>query len=129
MKKSGYNFSNIVENWTKLVGEEVSNYCYPYKVKINKDLNNGTLILNVVHGKEIDIEYKKNEIADKMNSFFGQNYIAHINLRIIERKIKKDKKDLPKKKLLFKKNFKKLKNEDLRHSLDKLIKAYNDKHN
>tara|TARA_B100001059_G_C17792709_1_gene561135 strand:+ start:43 stop:525 length:483 start_codon:yes stop_codon:yes gene_type:complete len=129
MKKSGYNFSNIVDNWTKLVGEDTSSYCYPYKVKINKDLNNGTLILNVEHGKEIEVEYKKNEIIDKLNGFFGQNYITQINLKIIDSKIKKNKNSEREKKLLFKKNLENLKNKDLKHSLDKLIKAFNDKHN
>ena len=36
-------------------------------------MRDGTLILNVVHGKELEIEYEKNEIIDKINSFLDTN--------------------------------------------------------
>ena len=66
LKKGGYNFSNIVDNWTKMVGKDISKYCYPNTVKMAKDMSNGTLILNVVHGNEVNAEYKKQEIIDKL---------------------------------------------------------------
>ena len=59
IKKNGYNFSNIVDNWSKMVGKEISAICYPASVKMNKSTSNGIMILNVIHGKEIDVEYKK----------------------------------------------------------------------
>ena len=62
IKKSGYNYSNIVDNWTKMVSKEISDACYPITVKMKKDMKDGNLILNVVHGKELEVEYKKNEI-------------------------------------------------------------------
>ena len=69
LRKGGYNYSNIVDNWTKIVGKEIYDTCYPINIKMGKEMSNGTLILNVVHGKEIEVEYKKNEIIDKINSF------------------------------------------------------------
>ena len=69
LKKGGYNFSNIVDNWTKMVGKDISNYCYPNTIRMTKDMNNGTLILNVVHGNEINVEYKKREKILKKRSF------------------------------------------------------------
>ena len=36
----------------------------------------------MAHGKEIDVEYKE-EIIDKINSFFGYNYVEKINLNLI----------------------------------------------
>ena len=86
LKKGGYNFSSIVDNWTKMVGKDISNSCYPNTVKMTRDMNNGTLILNVVHGNELDIEYKKQEIIDKINSFFGFNCIKEIKLKIVQKK-------------------------------------------
>ncbi len=59
LKKSGYNYSNIVDNWTKMVDKKISNFCYPIKIKMGKEMKNGTLVLNVFHGKELEIEYKK----------------------------------------------------------------------
>ena len=64
LKKGGYNYSNIVDNWTRMVSKKVSDACYPASVKMNKEMKDGTLILNVLHGKEIEVEYGKKEIID-----------------------------------------------------------------
>ena len=56
LKKGGYNYSNIVDNWTKMVSNKVSNACYPITVKMGKEMKNGNLVLNVIHGKEIEVE-------------------------------------------------------------------------
>ena len=61
LKKGGYNYSNIVDNWTKIVNKKISDCCFPITVKMGKEMRNGTLVLNVLHGNEIEIEYKKNE--------------------------------------------------------------------
>ena len=71
LKKGTYNFSNIVDNWAKMVGKDLSNACYPSTVKMGREMNNGTLILNVIHGNELSVEYNKQEIIDKIKSFFG----------------------------------------------------------
>ena len=68
LRKGGYNFSNIVDNWTKMVNKKISDACYPITVKMGKEMRNGTLVLNVLHGKELEIEYSKKEIIDKINS-------------------------------------------------------------
>ena len=63
LKKGGYNYSSIVDNWTKIIGNDFSNKCYPINIKTQGNSKEVTLILNVIHGKEIDIEYnKKNRI-------------------------------------------------------------------
>ena len=64
LRKGGYNYSNIVDNWTKMVSKEISDNCYPLTVKMGKEMKDGTLVLNVIHGKEMDVEYKKNEIIE-----------------------------------------------------------------
>ena len=85
-KKGSYNFSNIVDNWSKMVGKDLSSVCYPSTIKMSKDMNNGTLVLNVIHGNEINIEYSKQEIIDKINSFFGFNCIKEIKLKVVQEK-------------------------------------------
>ena len=87
LKKGGYNFSNIVDNWTKMVNKKVSDACYPITIKMGKEMRDGTLVLNVLHGKELEIEYEKNEIMDKINSFFGYNCIGQVVLKIVQEKI------------------------------------------
>tara|TARA_B100000427_G_scaffold225991_1_gene189572 strand:- start:628 stop:1092 length:465 start_codon:yes stop_codon:yes gene_type:complete len=120
LKKGGYNFSNIVDNWSKMVGKDISSYCYPSNIKTAKDMSNGTLILNVIHGNEIDVEYKKQEIIDKINSFFGFNCIKEIKLKIVQKSKKFSDQTLVK----YNEKLKDIKNEELKESLNKLIKAY-----
>ena len=88
LKKGGYNYSNIVDNWTKMVSKKISDCCYPITVKMGKEMRNGTLVLNVLHGKELEIEYSKKEIIDKINAFFGYNCINQVTLKIVQEKIK-----------------------------------------
>tara|TARA_X000001036_G_scaffold228954_1_gene213973 strand:+ start:444 stop:725 length:282 start_codon:yes stop_codon:yes gene_type:complete len=59
LKKGGYNYSNIVDNWTRIVNKKISDASYPITVKMGKEMRNGILILNVIHGKELEIEYEK----------------------------------------------------------------------
>ena len=129
LRKGGYNFSNIVDNWTKMVGKNISEYCYPDTVKMNKNMNNGVLILNVVHGSELNIEYKKQDILDKINSFFGYNCISQIKLKIVQTKTnsKKIKKSFFKNSSKLSLKLETIKNQDLKKSLNKLIKAYSEK--
>ena len=129
LKKGGYNYSNIIDNWTRIVSSKVSNACYPNAVKIGKNMKDGTLILNVIHGKEVDVEYEKNEIMDKINSFFGYNYINKVSLKIVENKINEKKKNFPKINNLNKieEKLKKLDDEKLKSSLNTFLKAYNDR--
>ena len=129
LRKGGYNYSNIVDNWTKMIGKEISDACYPLTVKMGKEMKDGTLVLNVIHGKELDVEYKKNEIIDKINSFFGYSCIKQITLKVISNKIIRHKKILSKIKD-FKKideKIKKVENNQLKNSLSNFLKAYNER--
>ena len=131
LRKGGYNYSNIVDNWSNIISKKISDSCYPLTVKMNKDMRDGTLILNVVHGKEMEIEYQKNEIIDQINSFFGYNCIKNISLKIIQEKIIKKDKLLPKIKNLKKINekIKNVDNSQLKISLSNFLKAYNARNN
>ena len=126
LKKGGYNFSNIVDNWVKMVGKDISNTCYPNTKKMDKDMSNGTLVLNVIHGNELTVEYSKNEIIDKINSFFGFKCIKEVKLKIIHEKIK-FKEKLTNSKRKYENKLNNINNHNLKNSLNKLIEAYNDK--
>ena len=129
LRKGGYNYSNIVDNWTKMVSKKISDACYPITVKIGKEMRNGTLILNVTHGKEMEVEYEKTEIIDKINSFFGYNCISQVTLKIVQDKIKLNKKIFPKIKNFSKieEKMNKVSNEELKNSLNNFLRAFNDR--
>ena len=129
LKKGGYNYSNIVDNWTRMVSKKISDACYPIKVKMGKEMRNGTLILNVLHGKEIEVEYEKNEIKDKINSFFGYNCISNVNLKIVQPEINNKIKNFQKIKNLdeVEAKMKEVNDDKLKVSLRNFLKAYNEK--
>ena len=129
LRKGGYNYSNIIDNWTKIVSKKISDNCYPVTVKMKKDMKDGTLVLNVIHGKEMEIEYKKNEIIDKINSFFGYNCVSKVTLKIVQDKLKSDNKVFPKINNISKimEKMSKVNNEELKSSLNNLLRAFNER--
>ena len=129
LRKGGYNYSNIVDNWTKMVSKKISDASYPVTVKIGKEMRDGTLVLNVIHGKEMEIEYEKTQIMDKINSFFGYNCISRVILKIVQDKVIINDKVFPKIKNLSKieEKMSKVNNEELRSSLNNFLKAFNER--
>ena len=129
LRRGGYNYSNIVDNWTKMVNKKISDACYPITVRMGKGMKNGSLVLNVTHGKEMEIEYEKKNIIEKINSFFGYNCISNIILKISQYKRIKQKRILPKIKDIdmIEKKIDKVNDKDLKSALNNFLKAYNEK--
>ena len=118
-----------MDNWTKIVSEKISNACYPLTVKMGKEMRDGTLVLNVIHGKEMEVEYKKKEIIDKINVFFGYNYINKVTLKIVQDAVITNKKVFPKIKNFSKieEKINKVNNDELKNSLNNFLKAFNER--
>jgi hypothetical protein len=130
LKKGSYNFSNIVDNWVKMVGKDLSNTCYPRTIKMGKEMSNGILVLNVIHGNELAVEYGKQEIMDKINSFFGFKCIKEVKLKVVqEKRMSKKNSPLNKPKLNYNNKLENINNQGLKKTLNKLIEAYNAKNN
>ena len=129
LKKGGYNYSNIIDNWTKIVSKKISDACYPASIKMGKEMKNGNLVLNVIHGKEIEVEYKKNEIIDKINSFFGYSCISNVTLKIVQDKLTDKNKIFPKIRNLNKieEKMNEVRDIQLKSSLKSFLKAYNER--
>ena len=131
LKKGGYNYSTIINKWSELVGKKISDVAYPKSIKTGKELKNGILILNVNHGDQLFIEYSKNDIIDKINSFFGYKFIKEIKLVLIKNKIKssgKFDKDNTKS-IKFKNLVERVEKSKLKKNLISLIDAFNKKNN
>ena len=123
LKKNGYNYSEIINKWNLLVGKEISNFSYPKSIKMSQANKNGILILSVQRGNEINVEYSKKEIINKINSYFGYKLISEIKLQTFNSAIKKEKKKniLGKHSKRFEKKINEIKNKDIRNSLTKLL--------
>ena len=70
-KKKGHIFSETLNNWKYIVGVDLFQICYPKSFKNSNKFGVSTLQIMVKRGHEIDLEYSKKVIMDKMNSFFG----------------------------------------------------------
>lgn len=125
LKKNGYNYSEIINKWNKLVGKKISECSYPKSIKMNHKNSDGKLLLAVKRGDEITVEYSKNEIMNKINSYFGYQLIKEIKIETFSAKEKSNNK----KNILgnFSKNFEekisKVENLKIRNSLSQLLKA------
>ena len=127
LKKNGYNYSEIISKWSILVGKNISNCSYPKSIKMKKGNSNGTLILAVNRGNEINVEYSKKEIIQKINSHFGYKLIDEIKLKSInsENLNSKNKEIKNKFNKSFQNKIDKIENKSIRESLSELLKEAN----
>ena len=88
---------------------------------------NATLILSVERGNEIDVEYSKKKIINKINSYFGYQLINEIRLQTFNTASKKEKKIniMHSSSKKFEKKINEIKNKDIRDSLSQLLRVIN----
>jgi len=78
INKKGHIFSETLNNWKYIVGTELFQICYPKAFKNSNKFGVSTLQIMVKRGHEVDLEYSKKEIINKMNSFFGYAVVEKI---------------------------------------------------
>ena len=78
INKKGHIYSETLSNWKYIVGVELFKFCYPKIFKNSNKFGVSTLVIMVKRGHEVDIEYSKKEILDKMNSFFGYSVVEKL---------------------------------------------------
>ena len=129
LKKGGHNYSTIINNWSSLVGKKIANVCYPKSIKTGKELRDGVLFLNVIHGDQLLVEYGKKNIIDKINVFFGYQFVKEIRLVLIRERVEIKKfQDLDKNMITkYHKKIENIENSQLKKNLENLIGAYRKK--
>ena len=131
INKKGHIYSETLNNWKYIVGENLFKVCYPKSFKNSNRFGVSTLLIMVKRGHEIDIEYSKKEIMDKMNSFFGYSVIEKLKFTSFD----DEKKIIPEENnregnVTIKKYQKKIndvKNEKIKKSLIELTKVFKEK--
>ena len=78
IKKKGHIFSETLNNWKYIVGDDLFKICYPKSFKNSNKFGVNTLQIMTKRGHEIDLEYSKKVIMDKMNSFFGYTVVEKL---------------------------------------------------
>ena len=131
IKKKGHIFSETLNNWKYIVGDDLFQICYPKSFKNSNKFGVSTLQIMVKRGHEIDLEYSKKIIMDKMNSFFGYSVVEKLKFLSFD-----NEKGIPQEENIYEKNVtnkryqKKIddvKNEKIRKSLLNLTKLFEKK--
>ncbi len=78
INKKGHIYSETLSNWRYIVGENLFKICYPKSFKNSNKLGVSTLLIMVRRGHEVDLEFSKKKIIDKMNSFFGYSVVEKL---------------------------------------------------
>ena len=131
IKKKGHIFSETLNNWKYIVGNELFNVCYPKSFKNSNKFGISTLLIMVKRGQEINLEYSKKEIINKMNSFFGYNVVEKLKFISFEEERKNFFQEDNQKEIVtnskYQKKIKDVKNEKIKKSLIELTKVFKEK--
>ena len=131
ISKRGQIYSETLNNWKHIVGENLFKVCYPKSYKNSNKFGVSTLTIMVRRGNEVDLEYSKKEIITRMNTFFGDQVVEKIKLTSFndERKIivEKNDLDLSVTNNKFKDKISNFKNEKIKKSLLELTKVFKKK--
>ena len=131
INKKGHIFSETLNNWKYIVGENLFKICYPKMFKNSNRFGVSTLLIMVKRGHEVDLEYSKKKIIDKMNAFFGYSVVEKIRFTSFdnENKITSKKKDQDENVTnnKYQKKINDVKNEKIKKLLLELTKVYKEK--
>ena len=131
IKKKGHIFSETLNNWKYIVGNDLFKVCYPKSFKNSNKLGASCLLIMVKRGHEVDIEYSKKQILDKMNSYFGFSVVKKLKLVSFDdtqtnfKKTKVNNNDMTNSKHMDK--LVDIKNDKIKKSLIELTKLYKQK--
>ena len=131
INKKGHIYSETLNNWKYIVGENLFKFCYPKSFKNSNRFGVSTLVIMVKRGHEVDLEYSKKNVIDKMNSYFGYGVVEKLKLisfddekKIFIRKSSQDKIVTNSK---YQATINNVKNEKIKKSLIELTKVFKEK--
>jgi len=127
--KKGHIYSETLDNWRSIVGNDLFKVCFPKSFKNSNRLSPSYLSVMVKRGHEVDLEYSKKTILDKLNSYLGYNAVEKLKFISFEgEEIElKDKinKDVTNNE--YREKISKIKNDKVKKSLIELSKYFKKK--
>ena len=131
INKKGHIYSETLSNWKYIVGENLFKVCYPKSFKNSNRFGVSTLLVMVKRGHEVDLEYSKKNIMDKMNNFFGYSVVEKLKFTSFddEKKISSQDEKIRENVTInkFQKKINDVKNEKIKKSLLELTKVFRKK--
>ena len=131
INKKGHIYSETLSNWKYIVGEDLFKFCYPKAFKNSNRFGVSTLVIMVKRGHEVDMEYSKKEILDKMNSFFGYSVVEKLKFISFDDQQKIVSKDIDDQENVainkYQNKINDVKNDKIKKSLIELTKVFKEK--
>ena len=131
INKRGQIYSETLNNWKNIVGENLFKVCYPKSYKNSNRFGVGTLLVMVKRGHEVEIEYSKKQIMDRMNDFFNDLVVEKIKFASFNDEIKivsnKNNHKINVTNNKYHKKIEDVKNEKIKKSLLELTKVFKEK--
>ena len=131
INKKGHVYSETLSNWKYLVGSELFKICYPKTFKNSNKFGVSTLVVMVKRGHEVDVEYSKKDILNKMNNFFGYSVVEKLKFISFDDEQKTDGSNETKSNNVaisrYRDKIKDVRNEKIKKSLTELTKVYKEK--
>ena len=131
INRRGQIYSETLNNWKNIVGENLFKVCYPKSYKNSNRFGVSTLLIMVKRGHEVEIEYSKKQIMERMNTFFQDLVVEKIKFASFNDEIKtvtknKDQK-ISETNSKYHKKISGVKNEKIKKSLIELTKVFKEK--
>ena len=131
INKKGHTYSETLSNWKYLVGNELFKVCFPKTFKNSNRFGVSTLVVMVKRGHEVDVEYSKKNILDKMNNFFGYDVVEKLKFISFDDEQKTNSSNETKSNNVaiskYRDKIKDVRNEKIKKSLTELTKVYKEK--
>ena len=131
INKKGHIYSETLSNWKYLVGNELFKVCFPKTFKNSNRFGVSTLVVMVKRGHEVDVEYSKKNILDKMNNFFGYDVVEKLKFISFDDEQKTNSLNEVKSNNVaiskYRDKIKDVKNEKIKKSLTEFTKVYKEK--
>ncbi len=127
--KKGHIYSETLDNWRYIVGDELFKVCFPKSFKNSNRLGPSFLSIMVKRGHEVDLEYSKKSILEKLNSYLGYNAVEKLKFISFEGEDMeiKEKNVIDATNNEYKKKISMIKNDKVKKSLIELSKYFKKK--
>jgi hypothetical protein len=89
----GFSTATLLTDWSTIVGEQIAGYAVPERIKwprgaaVSEDAEPDTrgrsgavLVLRVDPARALDLEYKRQQVLERINAYFGYRAVAELRL-------------------------------------------------
>ena len=81
IKEKNFLEVSLIKKWREIIGDNIAKFCWPIKIIFSGIKNsNGLVFLKTKRGRSMEIEFKNEEIIEKLNQYFGYKAISKISV-------------------------------------------------